>query len=223
MFPKIDNSFDLLVFLKNLALLKDTKDPFWWDNSGSFEVVVGAILVQNTKWESVKISIKNLKSHQLLDVESLANCNLDLLQSLILKCGFFRQKAQRLQNLSKNIMLDFGDFENFKENATQEWLLKQKGLGLESVDSILNYGFYRDVMVVDRYTQRLLGQLGFEFEDYSEIQMWLQNGIIEHFDEVKKLYDGKIDGISLAQVYARFHAKIVEFSKNHKLKAKICD
>ncbi|RAX53153.1 3-methyladenine DNA glycosylase [Helicobacter sp. 16-1353] len=215
MLPNIENSFELLVFLKNQLLLKDSKDEFWWENSGSFEVVVGAILVQNTKWENVIFSLNNLKNQNLLNLESLSNCDLRLLESLIMKCGFFRQKAQRLQNLCANILESFGDFENFKENVSREWLLSQKGIGFESADSILNYALYREVMVVDRYTQRLLSECGFEFYDYDEIQNWLQNGIIENYERVENLY-GK--NVSLAKVYARFHAKIVEFSKQIKIK-----
>lgn len=214
MYPKIENSFELLVFLKNKDLLKDSKDEFWWENSGSFEVAIGVILVQNTKWENVKISLQNLKNYHLSDVESLANCDLKLLESLIIKCGFFRQKAQRLQNLSKNIIEDFGDFKNFKSLVTREWLLQQKGIGFESADAILNYSLYREIMVVDRYTQRLLVQFGFEFDNYDDIQSWLQHGIVENYDSIEEIY---YKGIDLAKVYARFHAKIVEFSKQNKI------
>lgn len=207
---EIYNSFDLLQYLKSKNLLKNTKDRFWWDNSGTIEVLVGVILVQNTKWEQVKISIDNLKKQDLLTLESIANIDLRLLESLISNCGFFRQKASRLRLLASNIVDEFGDFDNFKDNVSREWLLSQKGIGFESADSILNYALYRDIIVVDKYTQKLLSKFGFEFEDYHDIQEWLTSGIVSNYDRVECLY---CRDISLAEVYARLHGKIVEYSK----------
>lgn len=209
---KIDiyNSFDLLSFLKSKNLLANCKDEFWWENSGTLEVVIGVILVQNTKWEQVKKAILNLKSRNLLILESLSNIDLRLLESLIQNCGFYRQKAIRLKLLATNIINEFGDFDNFKNNVSRDWLLDQKGIGFESADSILNYALYREVMVVDKYTQKLLDSQGFIFEDYESLQDWLTCGIVENYNEVENLY---YKGIPLSKVYARFHAKIVEFGK----------
>ena len=199
------------MFLKLKNLLSHCKDEFWWENSGTLEVVIGVILVQNTKWEQVKKAILNLKNNNFLTLESLANLDLKLLESLIQNCGFYRQKAIRLKLLATNIINEFGDFNNFKNNASRDWLLNQKGIGFESADSILNYAFYREVMVVDKYTQKLLNMQGFEFEDYESLQDWLTCGIIENYNKVENLYYKEIP---LAKVYARFHGKIVEFSKN---------
>lgn len=211
MFPKIENSFDLLVYLNKLNLLQYCEDEFWWPHSGTFEVIVGTILTQNTKWENVEFSLVNLKTRNLLNLESLSTMDLKVLESLILKCGFFRQKAQRLQLLSKNIINNFGDFKNFKDEVSRDWLLSQKGIGFESADCILNYAFYRDIMVVDKYTQKLLAKFGLEFFEYDDIQNWLCNGIIQHYEIVENLY---YKGIPLSKVYARFHGKIVQYSKN---------
>ena len=209
---KIDiyNSFDLLYFLKSKNLQSHCKDEFWWENSGTLEVVFGTILVQNTKWEQVKKAINNLKSRNLLSLQSFVNMDLRLLEYLIQNCGFYRQKALYLKLLATNIINEFGDFDCFKNNASREWLLNQKGIGFESADSILNYAFYREVMVVDKYTQKLLSAQGFEFEDYESLQDWLVCGIVENYDKVENLYYKEIP---LSKVYARFHAKIVEFSK----------
>lgn len=210
----MQNSFDLLVFLKKQNLLKNA--PYlWWENAGSFEVVVGAILTQNTNWKAVEISLQNLKQSHLLDINALAHCHIDMLQNAIVKSGFFRQKALRLQNLSQNIINDFGDFETFQSEVSREWLLNQKGIGKESADSILNYACFREVMVVDKYTQRLLSHYGFEFYEYDDLAGFLTNGIKENYESIKKLYKHEIE---LYAVYARFHGKIVEYSKTHKFK-----
>lgn len=212
----IQNSFDLLTFLKAQNLL-DSAPGLWWENAGSFEVVIGAILTQNTNWNNVKISLKSLAHLDLMRVESIAECDILLLQGAIKSSGFFRQKALRLQNLAQNIISEFGDFEGFKGNVDREWLLNQKGVGKESADSILNYACLREVMVADKYTQRLLAECGFEFWEYDDLAGFLMRGIEENYDRVATLYGREME---LFEVYARFHGKIVEFSKIHKFNKK---
>ena len=210
----IENSFDLLAFLKSQNLLKSSP-PLWWKNAGSFEVVIGAILTQNTNWKNVELSLGALESLGLLSLESLANCDILVLQNAIRQSGFFRQKAIRLQNLAQNILGDFGDFESFKESVSREWLLNQKGVGKESADSILNYACLREVMVADKYTQRLLAEYGFEFWEYDDLAGFLMRGVEENYDRVVALYGYEI---KLHALYARFHGKIVEYGKVHKFK-----
>lgn len=210
----IENSFDLLAFLKSQNLL-DSLPPLWWKNAGAFEVVIGAILTQNTNWKNVEMSLDSLGRLDLLGLESLANCDILVLQNAIRQSGFFRQKAIRLQNLAQNILGDFGDFESFKESVSREWLLNQKGVGKESADSILNYACLREVMVADKYTQRLLAEYGFEFWEYDDLAGFLMRGVEENYDRVVALYGYEIE---LYALYARFHGKIVEYSKVHKFK-----
>lgn len=212
----IENSFDLLAFLKNQNLL-NSLPPLWWKNAGSFEVVIGAILTQNTNWKNVEMSLGALESLDLLGLESLANCDILVLQNAIRQSGFFRQKAIRLQNLAQNILGDFGDFESFKESVSREWLLNQKGVGKESADSILNYACLREVMVADKYTQRLLAEYGFEFWEYDDLAGFLMRGVEENYDRVVALYGYEIE---LHALYARFHGKIVEYGKIHKFSKK---
>ena len=130
------------------------------------------------------------------------------LAKLIKPVGFYNQKAKRLIALSRNILRDFGDFENFKENVSREWLLAQKGVGFETADSILCYACGKEVMVVDAYTKRLLKRKGYEFESYDEIKEWCERGVLESWDKLKDLYE---DNLNLC--FARFHGKIVEFMK----------
>ena len=212
----IENSFDLLAFLKSQNLL-DSLPPLWWKNAGSFEVVIGAILTQNTNWKNVEMSLDSLRRLDLLGLESLANCDILVLQNAIRQSGFFRQKAIRLQNLAQNILSDFGDFESFKESVSREWLLNQKGVGKESADSILNYACLREVMVADKYTQRLLAEYGFEFWEYDDLAGFLMRGVEENYDRVVALYGYEIE---LHALYARFHGKIVEYGKIHKFSKK---
>jgi endonuclease-3 related protein len=208
----LHDSFDLLSSLKQLGYLQTTRDPLWWPRSGTFEVVVGALLTQQTKWAKVEESLSNLKSANLLTLEALAAADAHHIASLIKPSGFYNTKAQRLIGLCENILKDFGSFDTFVQEVDRSWLLAQKGIGMESADSILCYACHRPVFVVDSYTQRLLGALGYEFERYMELQEWMQQGIEDNFHKIKTLYGDKTD---LATVYARFHGKIVEYAKKH--------
>jgi endonuclease-3 related protein len=209
----LNSSFEILKALKEAGYIKDERDPYWWSNSGTFEVVVGAILTQQTKWERVESSLENLKKEDVLDLVSIANIDIELLAILIKPSGFYNTKAKRLKLLCKNIIEDFGDFENFKESVSREWLLSQKGIGQESADSILCYACFREVFVVDNYTVKLLKSLGYEFDTYEEIQEWMVNGIESNFSSINKLYNCEVD---LSTIYSRFHGKIVELGKSKK-------
>lgn len=203
------DSFDILKALKKrYEIPKET--PFWWPEAGSFEVAVGAILVQRTKWENVQKSLQNLHLKEAMDMEKLAFMDEMILSSLIRPCGFYRQKAKKLKLLCENILEDFGDFESFSANVSRDWLLNQKGVGFESADAILNYACKREVFVVDSYLSRILKHFGFCFEEYEQIQEWVINGLDER---VYELYPKEME---LAQIYARFHGKIVMFCKEHK-------
>ena len=201
---EFSNSYELLEELRKKELLKD-KPKHWWPNYATFEVVLGAVLTQNTKWENVEKALKNLKGYTLEDIASFAP---EYLATLIKPAGFYNQKSKRLIALSRAILRDFGDFESFRESVDREWLLNQKGIGFESADSILCYACGRDTMVVDAYTKRLLKKKGYEFESYDEMKECCERGVHENWDKLKDIYE---DDLNLC--FSRFHGKIVEFMK----------
>ena len=86
--------------------------------------------------------------------------------------------------MAKNIINDFDTFDNFCSNVDRTWLLKQKGIGLETADAILCYSCKQDYFVVDSYTQRLLKRFGYEFESYEELQAWCEYGINQNYDKI---------------------------------------
>ncbi len=208
----MQSSYDLLYALKQMGYLKTTRDPLWWPKSGTFEVIIGAILTQQTKWERVEESLANLKEHRLLSLEALSKADVQQIATLIKPSGFYNTKAQRIQMLCTHILDDFTTFEAFQDEVSREWLLTQKGIGMESADSILCYACKRDVFVVDSYTQRLLGALGYTFEEYMQTQEWMQEGIEENFEKIQDIYKYEIE---LHTIYARFHGKVVEYAKEY--------
>jgi endonuclease-3 related protein len=190
----VSDSNELYEALLTCKLLENSPE-YWWPEYGSFEVVLGAILTQNSQWSKVEKSLQNLKNNQLLSIENILTCNIELLIECIRPSGMFINKSKYIKLLSQAIKDDFEDFENFTCNVEREWLLSQKGIGKETADSILCYACGRSVMVVDAYTNRLLRALGYEFEDYDDLQAW--------FD----VYDAKMA--------ANFHGMIVEYVKNN--------
>ena len=210
------SSQELLKALKN-SIDAGTRDSWWWPNSGSFEVIVGAVLTQQSTWERVEVALEALRKNSVLHVRALANMPYEQLIHCIKPCGFYDQKATRLIKLSQAIEAEFNDFETFCLEVNREWLLAQKGVGPESADAILCYGCKREAMVVDRYTSILLKYYGYEFEDYDSIQSWLIEGLDEK--GIKAIYDS----MSRAQIYARFHGKIVEFCKGRVKKGELIE
>jgi len=209
---EFSNSYELLMELRKKDLLKN-RPKYWWPNAGSFEVVVGAILTQNTKWENVEKALNKWKMENRgykkeWIVEEVASFDPSYLAEIIKPVGFYNQKAKRLIALSRNILRDFGSFEEFKENVSREWLLAQKGIGFETADSILCYACFRETMVMDAYTKRLVKKKGFEFDSYDEMKEWFERGIEENWDKIAQFYENDLN-----LCYARFHGKIVEFMK----------
>ena len=205
---EFSNSYELLMELRSKNLLKN-KPKYWWPNVGSFEVVVGAILTQNTKWENVEKALNKWKiENGEWKIEDVATFDWIYLAEIIKPAGFYNQKAKRLISLSRNILRDFGDFDTFKEEVSREWLLGQKGVGFETADSILCYACGREIMVVDSYTKRLLKKAGYEFESYDEMREWCERGVEENWDKLSEIYENNLN-----LCYARFHGKIVEFMK----------
>ncbi len=196
----MDSGYDLYLALKPLNLL-EKKPALWWPNPYTFEMLVGAILTQNTQWTRVEVSLEQLRENHLLSLEILAHSARELLMECIRPSGFFKAKSQNLQLLSQHILEDFGDFETFKMEVSREWLLAQRGIGFESADAMLCYGCGREVMVVDKYTQQLLVALGWEFDAYADVQEWCMQGFSEE---------------NLHEELAQFHGMIVEYMKRYK-------
>lgn len=132
----------------------------WWPADTPFEVIVGAILTQNTSWTNVERALANLRTAAALSVEGIRRLNVEDLEQLIRSSGYFRQKAQRLKDFIA--FLDArhgGSIDKMLARPTMELreeLLKQKGIGPETADSILLYAGHHPIFVVDAYTRRVL-------------------------------------------------------------------
>ncbi|EDO8877611.1 endonuclease III domain-containing protein [Campylobacter coli] len=200
------------IFKKLLACNLDFKEFDWLENQGlsDFELLISVILTQNTKWDNVLKALDNLKNAQISSLEQISNLsNLELV-TLIKPSGFYNTKAKRLKELANKILDTYSDIENFKTNVNREWLLNIKGLGFESVDSILNYLCKREILVVDSYTQRLAMHLGYEFENYEDLREFFESGIENEQENLCQILEKKYE---LFELYQIFHAVIIAFGK----------
>lgn len=200
---ELSDSWELYTALERLNLLQNSQ-PLWWPQHGTFEVVVGAILTQNTQWTRVTVSLANLAQAGVLTLEALSKIDPEVLMELIRSSGLIKAKAKNIILLCQAMLNEFGSFEVFTHEVSREWLLRQKGIGPETADSILCYACMREVMVVDSYTARLLRAFGYEFENYSDLQEWCERGIREHCDTKM-----------LQHTFSRLHGMIVEFVKRN--------
>ena len=178
-------------------LLFDHYGPqYWWPGQGRFEIIAGAILTQNTNWRNVEKAIKNLKEAGCLGTEELYKMDIGMLAELIRPAGYYNIKAKRLKNfldwLFENYDGDLDRLENLSGYELRSELLRIKGIGFETADSILLYAFDRAVFVVDTYTCRILGRHGFieAPADYEQVRELLEDSLpadVELFNEYHAL------------------------------------
>ena len=166
--------------------LYDSLGPqHWWPADSPFEVIIGAILTQNTSWNNVEKALKNLKEKELLDPQKLYDVGEQRLARTIKPSGFFNIKAKRVKHFIQFLFECYrGSIEKmFEEDLfpMREALLKVNGMGPETVDSILLYAGEKPVFVVDAYTKRIFTRHKLVPEEarYDEIQgLFMHN--LEH-------------------------------------------
>ncbi|WP_459828029.1 endonuclease III [Campylobacter concisus] len=185
-------------------------DELKWLGEGTFEVILGAILVQNTNWKNVEKALNNLKNVGKDSLEGICALENSELATLIKPSGFYNTKAKRLKTLCQAIRNEFDDFENFKENVSREWLISVKGVGAETCDAILAYACGKPYMVVDAYALRIMAYFDYTFECYDEAAEWFSS---LDYDEIYKFLDSeKFDEVEILKLY---HALILEFCKEN--------
>jgi len=142
-----------------LSLFKSFGPQGWWPGRTRFEVIVGAILTQNTAWTNVEKAIRNLKKEQLLTPERLHHTELSTLAVLIRPAGYFNIKSRRLRNFTDLLYSDYGGrlsrLLSLGSASLRHTLLSVNGIGPETADSIMLYAAGRPEFVVDAYTKRI--------------------------------------------------------------------
>lgn len=175
----------------------------WWPAKTPFEVIVGAILTQNTAWTNVKLALGNLRRERLLTPRAMARVPQSKLARLIRSSGYFRQKARKLKAFLEFLGAEYGgSLTRMFASPTaelREKLLAVHGIGPETADSILLYAGRHPIFVVDAYTKRFLARHSVTPEKAS-------------YDEVQQLF---MRHLPADQAYFNeYHALIVNVGKN---------
>jgi len=190
------------------TLLEAYGPRHWWPAESPYEMMVGAILTQNTTWLNVEKAIAELGSR--LTPDYIAAVSEEELAALIRSSGYYNQKAKKLKALTAWFAKYNYDIEAARQQegqALRQELLEVKGVGPETADSILTYALEKPFFVVDSYTRRLLSRLGYEPKpDYEGLRRQIEGSL------PKDLY-----------IYNEFHALIVEHAKRHCRKKPACE
>ena len=174
----------------------------WWPGETAFEMMVGAILTQNTSWKNVEKAMGVLKRKGVLTPEGLHQLKKRALASMIRSSGYYRIKADRLKALVDFLWEDYrGSIKRMGAKPVdelREQLLQVKGVGPETADSILLYALRKPAFVVDTYTKRILSRHGIisEKASYDETQRLF----MDHLPHDEKLFN-------------EYHALIVRVGK----------
>lgn len=171
----------------------------WWPADTAFEVMVGAILTQNTAWRNVELAIQNLREADLLAADRMLACPDGELAQLLRPAGYFNIKTDRLKNLCR--FLDGASYPQLEAMPTaelRELFLSIKGIGPETADDILLYAFRRPVFVIDAYTRRIFSRLG------------LVSGA-ESYEQLRARFEREL--APSEAVYGEYHALIIQHAK----------
>ena len=170
----------------------------WWPcvtNNRRFEVVVGAILTQNTSWNNVEKAIENLDKFNFLRKDAIKQIGEDELGQLIKSSGYFKQKSKKLKKIV--------EFLDSKKEVNKENLLEVWGIGKETADSVLLYAYEKPIFVIDSYTKRIFSRIGIVNEEIG-------------YDELQDIFMKNLE--SDLELFKEYHALIVKLGKDVCLK-----
>jgi endonuclease-3 related protein len=183
----------------------------WWPGETELEIIVGAILTQNTSWKNVEKAIYNMKAQGVLDVDTLHTITEDQLGEIIKPSGFYNQKSSRLKLfinvLHENFNKSIDNLKYYDTNDLRNLLLGISGIGPETADSILLYALNRSVFVVDAYTKRFI----------KNHRLYDGNG---KYDDVQQFFMTNLPHDTY--LFNEFHALIVCLCQNYCKKKPEC-
>ena len=183
----------------------------WWPGNSRFEILLGAILTQNTNWGNVEKALANLTAAGCMDPRSLYEMEVGELAELIRPAGYYNVKAKRVKNFLGWLFENFdGDLDSparMSTAALRVELLGIKGIGYETTDSILLYAFEKITFVVDAYTARIA----------------VRHGLIDSevgYEELKSLFEDNL--AADRELFNEYHALLVRLGKEFCRKTPQC-
>lgn len=190
------------------ALLEHYGPQHWWPARTPFEVMVGAVLTQNTAWTNVEKAIAKLHVAQAMDAEVILHAPQRRVAAWIRPAGYFNVKAKRLRNFCAWYAARGGvkKLRRLDTAALRHELLSINGVGPETADDILLYAFHRPIFVIDAYTRRLLSRLRLAAGDepYDGLRVHVEAGL-------ERETRGRRE---LVPLFNEYHALIVRHAKD---------
>ncbi len=185
-------------------------DQNWWPAESPFEVMVGAVLVQNTAWENASSAVSALKQAGLMSAEAIAGTAPDTLAACIVSSGYFNIKARRLIALCKWLVQQ-GGIQSLQQQtlcSLRKELLSVHGIGPETADDILLYALHKPVFVIDAYTRRLFSRLGLVHGDLG-------------YEDIRQCFETALE--KDVAMFNQYHALIVIHAKTVCMKRPDCE
>ncbi|HCH7056083.1 TPA: endonuclease III domain-containing protein [Staphylococcus aureus] len=137
----------------------------WWPADNDIEMMLGAILVQNTRWRNAEIALNQIKEHTHFNPNHILELPIETLQSLIHSSGFYKSKSLTIKTLLTWLARHHFNYQEINERYKAELrkeLLSLKGIGSETADVLLVYIFGRIEFIPDSYTRKIYDKLGYE-------------------------------------------------------------
>jgi endonuclease-3 related protein len=187
-----------------LTLLESFGPQGWWPARTRLEIILGAILTQNTTWRNATLALKNLRKAGLLTWRALRQASLKELESRVRPAGFYRQKARTIHDfadwLERTLGGSLDSLFSMKSARGRQQLLSLQGIGPETADAILLYAGRHPLFVADAYTRRVLSrhQLLAATANYESAQQFLH----DHLPADEAMFN-------------EFHALLVEVAKRY--------
>ena len=183
------------------TLLTTFGPQYWWPAEGPEEMIIGALLTQNTTWKNVEKALAKLRKNNQLSFSAISISPLPELKEQIKPSGYFRQKSERLKTLAIAVT-KAGGLRQLEQKTTsdlREWFLTLKGIGPETADSILLYAFKRPLFVIDAYTLRI-----------SKRHQWLPT--TANYNEAQNYFTRQLPADPT--LFNEYHALLVLIGKN---------
>lgn len=179
----------------------------WWPAMSDYEMLIGAMLTQNTNWRNVDKAFANLGDK--LTPQAIAEMTHDELAALIRPAGYYNQKAERIKLFTewfRQYDYDVNQIKKLPLSQLRPMLLNLKGVGKETADCMLVYAFDKPSFVIDAYTRRLFNRFGYD--------------VPKNYDDFREFIEREIP--KDVQLYNEFHALIVVHAKKHCQTKPVC-
>lgn len=174
------------------------------------EVVFGAILTQNTSWKNAEQAVANLNKKEMIDAKKITEIGSRKLAGIIKPSGYHNLKSKKLKNFCSFLCRNYdGSLKKLFQNdikKLREELLSVNGIGPETADSIILYAARKPIFVIDAYTKRILGRMGYTEKKYEELQ---------------RLFMGSLPNSE--KLFNEYHALLVELGKSACRKKPLCE